>query len=182
MDDSVELYTTQDGETSLRVRTDAETVWLTRHQLATLFGRDVKTIGKHISNALREELEGEATVANFATVQREGERTVTRQVEHYNLDLIISVGYRVKSPEGVRFRKWATTVLRRYLIDGAALNERRLAEIGKIVRVLGRSNDELVAGVADVLSGYLPGLTMLRDFDEGHIEVTPASTPERGAR
>lgn len=78
MNDSIELYTTKGGDTSLRVRTDADTVWSTRHQLALLSGRDVKTIGKHISNALREELEGESTIAKFATVQREWQRTVTR--------------------------------------------------------------------------------------------------------
>lgn len=178
MSDSIELYTTKEGDASLRVRTDAETVWLTRPQLALLFGRDVKTIGKHISNALREELEGESTVAKFATVQREGQRTVTRQVEHFNLDLIISVGYRVKSVEGVRFRKWATTVLRKYLIEGAAINEQRLHEIDKIVTVLGRSDDELVSGVADVMTSFLPGLTLLRDFDEGRIDSTPVGVPD----
>ena len=102
MSDSVELYTTKEGDASLRVRTDAETVWLTRPQLALLFGRDVRTIGKHISNAVREELEGESTVAKFATVQREGQRTVTRQVEHFNLNLAISGGQRVGSSGGVR--------------------------------------------------------------------------------
>lgn len=125
MRESIELYTTRDGETLLEVRMEADSVWLTRTQLAELFDRDVKTIGKHIANALREELEGEATIAKFATVQREGSRPVTHQIEHYNLDLIISVGYRVKSSEGVRFRKWATSVLRRYLVEGAAVNTRR---------------------------------------------------------
>ncbi|MCD1284902.1 death-on-curing family protein [Brevibacterium sp. CCUG 69071] len=180
MSDSVELYTTDDGVTSLLVRTDAETVWLTRQQLAVLFGRDVKTIGKHIANALREELEGEAeaTVAKFATVQREGQRSVTRNVEHYSLDLIISIGYRVKSSEGVRFRKWATDVLREYLIEGAATNQRRLDQLNKIVQVLGRSDDRLVAGVADVLSSFLPAMTMLREFDEGHIPTEPRGIPD----
>lgn len=180
MSDSVELYTTDDGVTSLLVRTDAETVWLTRQQLAVLFGRDVKTIGKHIANALREELEGEAeaTVAKFATVQSEGQRSVTRNVEHYNLDLIISIGYRVKSSEGVRFRKWATDVLREYLIEGAATNQRRLDQLNKIVQVLGRSDDRLVAGVADVLSSFLPAMTMLREFDEGHIPTEPRGIPD----
>ena len=96
---------------------DVDTVWLNRQQLAALFGRDIKTIGKHIANALKEELLGMATVAKFATVQTEGERTVTRQVEYYDLDMILSVGYRVKSPEGVRFRRWANGVLKAILMQ-----------------------------------------------------------------
>lgn len=171
------LYTSQDGSVSIKVRSDAENVWLTRTQLAELFGRDVKTIGKHVANALREELEGEATVAKFATVQREGDREVTRNVEHYNLDMILSVGYRVKSSEGIHFRRWANDVLKRYVLDGAALNEQRLEQIGKIVQVLGRSSDELIAGVADVLAGYLPGLTLLRDYDEGRLDAQPTAVP-----
>lgn len=174
----VELYASPDGSTSLEVRTDGETVWLNRQQLAALFGRDVKTIGKHVSNAMKEELEGIPTVAKFATVATEGERQVERQVEHYNLDMILSVGYRVKSAEGVHFRRWATDALRRYVIDGAAINERRLNELGSIVRVLSRSTDQMVAGVADVIAGYLPGLQLLRDYDDGHLGEVRGRTPE----
>ena len=97
------VYTGANG-VKINALADVNTVWLNRQQLAVLFGRDVKTIGKHIANALKEELRGLATVAKFATVQTEGDRTVTRQVEYYDLDMILSVGYRVKSPEGVRFR------------------------------------------------------------------------------
>ncbi len=143
----VELYRSASGGFELAVKTDGEAVWLSRGQLALLFGRDVKTIGKHLLNAQREELDGIATVAKFATVQREGDRLVERQVEHYNIDLILSVGYRVKSAEGVHFRRWANDVLRRYVLEGTALNERRLQELGSIVQVLSRSSDELIAGV-----------------------------------
>lgn len=177
MSNSIELYPTADGDTALEVRTDSDTVWLTRHQLSHLFGRDVKTIGKHINNALREELDGEPTVAKFATVQKEGARTVTRMVEHYSLDMVLSVGFRVKSSEGVRFRRWANDVLHRYAIEGAAVNQRRLSELGKIVSVLTKSQDEFVAGVADVLSTYLPSLTMLRDYDEGYLSSKSSSVP-----
>jgi hypothetical protein len=97
--------------------TKQETVWLTRNQMAELFDRDVKTIGKHINNALKEELD-HSTVANFATVQMEGGREVERNIEHYNLDMIISVGYRVKSTRGVQFRKWANSILKQYIIQG----------------------------------------------------------------
>jgi len=103
-----------------------ETVWLNRQQIATLFDRDVKTIGKHISNALKEELDGIPTVANFATVQIEGNRTVTRNIEYYNLDVIISVGYRVKSKRGIQFRAWANKVLKDYLLKGYSINQRLL--------------------------------------------------------
>lgn len=91
----------------IEVRIDNDTVWLNRHQISVLFNRDIKTIGKHINNALKEELEGTSTVANFATVQKEGDRLVERNIEYYNLDVVISVGYRVKSNRGVQFRMWA---------------------------------------------------------------------------
>lgn len=108
----------------LEVKLENETVWLNRQQLAELFDRDVKTIGKHINNALKEELSGLATVANFATVQKEGDRTVTRQIEYYNLDAILSIGYRVKSQRGIEFRRWSTSVLKNYLLKGYSINHR----------------------------------------------------------
>ena len=113
-----------DENVRLEVRVDGGNVWLSRRQLAELFGRDVKTIGKHISNALSEELRGIPTVAKFATVQREGARTVVREVEHYNLEVVTSIGYRVKSPRGVQFRIWANAVLKKYLLRGFAVNQR----------------------------------------------------------
>jgi hypothetical protein len=99
-----------------------DTVWLNRQQMAQLFDRDVKTIGKHINNALKEELFGLSTVAKFATVQIEGVRQVERTIEHYNLDMVMSVGYRVKSPRGIQFRKWASKVLKEYLLRGYAIH------------------------------------------------------------
>ena len=105
----------------LEVRVEDETVWLNRHQLAELFDRDVKTIGKHINNALREELHGLPVVANFATTAGDGK---TYSVEYYNLDMILSVGFRVKSSRGVQFRRWANTILKDYLWRGYAINER----------------------------------------------------------
>lgn len=177
MNDSIELFQSQDGTVNLEVRTDGETVWLTQQQLAALFGRDVTVIRRHISNARREELAGLAASAKFALVQQEGSREVERQVEHYNLDMILSVGYRVKSPEGVHFRRWATETLRRYLVDGVAINESRLRELGTIVSILSRSADELISGTAQVIADYLPGLVLLRDYDEGQIQPDPKVTP-----
>ncbi len=113
-----------DKEVKLEVRLENETVWLNRLQLAELFARDVKTIGKHINNALKEELADMATVAKFAIVQNEGGREVTRHIEFYNLDMILSVGYRVKSNRGVEFRRWANKVLKEYLLKGYSVNQR----------------------------------------------------------
>ena len=113
-----------DEAVKLEVRLEDETVWLNRQQLSELFDRDIKTIGKHISNALKEELIDIPTVAKFATVQKEGERFVTRQVEFYNLDMILSVGYRVKSQRGIQFRQWANKVLKDYLLKGYSINQR----------------------------------------------------------
>lgn len=115
-----------DSTLSLDVRVENETVWLNRNQIAVLFDRDVKTIGKHINNALQEELTGLPTVAKFAIVQKEGDRTVTRNIEHYNLDVIISVGYRVKSVRGTQFRQWANKILKDYLLRGYSVNQRLL--------------------------------------------------------
>ena len=113
-----------DEITRLEVRVEGETVWLNRHQLADLFARDVKTIGKHINNALREELYGLPVVANFATTATDGK---TYSVEYYNLDMILSIGFRVKSTRGVQFRRWANTVLKEYLWRGYILNERLIS-------------------------------------------------------
>ena len=125
MENKSEIILYQPEETfKLEVRLENETVWLNRQQLAILFDRDIKTIGKHIGNALKEELAGLATVANFATVQKEGNRIVTRQVEYYNLDMILSVGYRVKSQRGIEFRIWSNQVLKEYLLKGYAINQR----------------------------------------------------------
>lgn len=129
---NIVLFESSDGEVRLDVAVDVgkDEIWLNRSQMSLLFDRDVKTIGKHIANALKEELENspKPTVAKFATVQKEGNREVERQVEYYNLDVIISVGYRVKSQRGVEFRRWATDVLRRYIVGGRAENEKRLID------------------------------------------------------
>jgi hypothetical protein len=125
MKNEIVLYQSGELAEHIEVRLDEDTVWLNRNQLATLFGRDVKTIGKHINNVFSEgELNKASTVANFATVQNEGGRKIERQIEYYNLDLIISVGYRVKSKQGTQFRIWATNVLRDYLLKGYAINQR----------------------------------------------------------
>lgn len=127
----IAVYESHDGAVHIDVRLDRDTVWLTQQQIAALFGRDRSVVARHIRNVFREgELDPRATCANFAQVQSEGVRTVSREVNHYNLDAIISVGYRVNSRHGVRFRQWATHTLRDHLVRGFILNERRLAERG----------------------------------------------------
>jgi hypothetical protein len=125
MKNEIILYRPDELSEHIEVRLDEDTVWLNRQQIASLFGRDIKTIGKHINTIFTEgELIKESTVANFATVQMEGNRKVERLIENYNLDVIISVGYRVKSKQGTQFRIWATNVLRDYLLKGYAFNNR----------------------------------------------------------
>ena len=124
MKNEIILYRPNEAAEHIEVRLENETVWLNRQQIATLFGRDIKTIGKHINNALKEELEGIPTVANFAIVHFEGERKVKRNIEYYNLDVVLSVGYRVKSKQGVHFRIWANRVLTDHLLKGFTINNR----------------------------------------------------------
>ena len=156
-----------------------EDVWLSRTQLATLFGRDVRTIGKHVANALREELTGSEnrTVAKFATAQIEGTREVVRQVEHYNLDTVLSVGHRVKSARGVEFRRWATDALRRCVVAGHAENERRLEQLGQVARIMARVPESLESRqILDIARSYTGALDLLDDCD--HLCVTaPEGAP-----
>ena len=142
------LYQTEDGETRVEVRFDGETAWLSLGQMAELFQRDKSVISRHIKNVFEEgELSPEGTVAKSATVQREGSREVTRDVEYFNLDVIISVGYRVKSHRGTQFRIWATQRLREYIIKGFTLDDDRLKRAGG-----GNYFDELLARIRDVRS------------------------------
>ncbi len=160
------LFETKDKSVSIPVMVENETVWLNRNQMADLFDRDVKTIGKHINNALREELERETTVAKIATVQLEGEREVVREIEHYSLDVIISVGYRVKSLRGVEFRKWANSVLKKYIIQGYAVNNNRMSQLGEVIRIMRRAETSLDSKqILSVIERYNTALDLLDDYD-----------------
>ncbi|MDI6451439.1 virulence RhuM family protein [Anaerobaca lacustris] len=142
------LYQTQDGRTRIQCRFAGETIWLTQQQMAELFQVDKSRISRHLKNIYEEgELSAEATVAFYATVRQEGERQVTRELEHYNLDAIISVGYRVNSLRGTQFRIWATQRLREYLVKGFALDDERLKAAGG-----GNYFDELLARIRDIRS------------------------------
>ncbi len=142
------LYQTPDGESKIEVKLQDDTVWLSLDQMAELFQRNKSTISRHIKNVLEEgELLADSTIANFATVQNEGKRHVERLITYYNLDMIISVGYRVHSYRGVQFRIWATKVLKDYIVKGFALNDDLLKRAGG-----GNYFDELLARIRDIRS------------------------------
>ena len=156
----------------LEVNVKDETVWLSLEQMAVLFDRDKSVISRHIKNAMIEELELSPTVAKFATVQKEGEREVKRDIEYYNLDMIISVGYRVKSKNGILFRKWANKVLKDYMIKGYAVNQKRLEYLEKTVKLIDIANrmDERLEGddakeILKVIGDYSKALNLLDDYD-----------------
>ena len=170
-----EIIIFENQNVKLEVNMKDETVWLNREQIAKLFDRDIKTIGKHINNALKEELD-KSTVANFATVQKEGNREVTRQIEYYNLDMIISVGYRVKSKNGIIFRKWATNILKDYMLKGYAVNQKRLDYLEKTVKLIdiatrsNDTNDENIKEVLNVINNFSKGLDILDNYDHRNFE------------
>ncbi len=176
----------------VEVRLEGETVWLTQKQMAELFDKDIRTINDHVGNVFGEgELDREATIRNFRIVRQEGGRQVRREIEHYNLDVIISVGYRVKSRRGVYFRQWATRILRNHLTRGYSLNEHRLAQQGleeleQAVDLLGKTltRQELVTDigreVVGLILGYAKTWRLLLDYDEGKLSVPAGAQPARG--
>ena len=172
MNNKIIKFMNGDLQIDVTVSPNEETVWLNRNQLATLFDRDVKIIGKHINNALKEELDS-STVAKFATVQKEGSRNITREIDYYNLDMIISVGYRVKSQNGVIFRKWATSILHDFMIKGYAVNQKRLDVLNKTIaiqsRMLASALNIEEKEVLNVIEAYSNALTLLDDYDHGTI-------------
>lgn len=176
----------ENQEVKLDVKLKDDTVWLNRNQIASLFDRDVKTIGKHINNALNEELSGYSTVANFATVQKEGNRKVTREIDYYNLDVIISVGYRVKSKNGIIFRRWANKILKDYIIKGYSVNQKRLEYLEKTVKLIdiaSRMDDNLDGNdakeVLKVISNYSKALNLLDDYDHKRISKVKGNISDK---
>ena len=190
LNNQIVIYQSKDGKIQLDVKLENETVWLNRQQLSELFGRDIKTIGKHISNALKEELDDTiSTVAKFATVQTEGNREVTRSIEYYNLDMIISVGYRVKSKRGVEFRRWANRVLKQYLIKGYAVNDRirkqQIAELRQLVQVVSRTIVQQPVPASneshqlfDVVVDYTYALDTLDNYDYQRLNINKTTKEE----
>lgn len=188
---SIVLYTTDDGNTQLEVKLEKETVWLNREQMAQLYGRDYKTIAKHINNALKEELAGESVVAKFAIPKKYGRKEGVVQmqsVEYYNLDMIISVGYRVKSKNGIAFRKWANNILKQYLIKGYAIDKRRLDhydELKDVVRLMSRAitiqdkvSDGEYSGLFNVITDYVYALDTLDRYDFQSLQIDKTTSEE----
>lgn len=187
------LYQAEDGKISVDVNIKDETIWLNLNQIAELFGRDKSVISRHIRNIYKdEELNRSSTVAFFATVQNEGGREIERNIEFYNLDLIISVGYRVNSKRGTQFRIWATNLLKQHLINGYTINEKRLKEqtqklfdLQNTIKILERTIENQVKeldeakGLLKVISDYSYALTILDEYD--HQDVKIRDTTKRGA-
>ena len=170
MNNEIILYKDGELELPMEVAPDRETVWLNRNQLAVLFDRDVKTIGKHINNALKEELDS-SVVAKFATTASDGK---TYKVDYYNLDMIISVGYRVKSPRGIAFRKWAVSILKEYIVQGYAVNAKRLNVLNKVVEIQSNIIADVLEldsrEVFDVIQKYTQALELLDDYDHQIVQ------------
>ncbi len=179
----VEIYQTKDKQSEVEVRFEEETVWLTQTQMALLFGQTKQNISLHINNCYKEkELSKKATVKDSLTVQKEGNRMVSRKIEYYNLDVIISVGYRVKSKQGTQFRQWATQRLKDYLVKGYTLNEKRLSQLVqnmqqleqavKVFRQIGdadKLNESEAKGLLEIITHYTQGFILLNQFDSNNL-------------
>ena len=192
LDNQIIIYQTDDGQTQIDVRMENDMIWLTRQQIAVLFGRDYKTISKHINNALKEELADSVVVAKIANTTQHGAiegKTQTHEIDYFNLEVITSVGYRVKSKRGVQFRQWANKVLKKYLIKGYAVNERlrkeQIGELRQLVGMLGRtiqsqpllSNDETNA-LFEVVTDYAYALDTLDNYDYERLTINKTTKEE----
>lgn len=190
MNNSIEIYRSHDGSVQLNVKLENETVWLTQSQMAELFGVDRTSIVRHIRNIYKsEELEKFSTCAKNAQVRIEGERQIVREIPYYNLDMIISVGYRVNSKNATAFRRWATTVLKQYLIKGYVINQQikldRYNELKDVVRLMARAigmqekvtNDEY-GGLFNVISDYVYALDTLDHYDYQSLSIQQTTKEE----
>lgn len=190
MNNSIEIYRSQDGSVQLNVKLENETVWLTQSQMAELFGVDRTSIVRHIRNIYKsEELEESSTCAKNAQVRIEGQRQIVREIPYYNLDMIISVGYRVNSKNATSFRRWATSVLKHYLIKGYAINQQikldRYNELKDVVRLMSRAvglqdkvtTDEY-SGLFNVISDYVYALDTLDQYDYQSLSISKTTKEE----
>ena len=188
----IKIYKTKDGETSIEVSLDKDTVWLNLNQISELFERDKSVVSRHISNIFKEgELERFSTVANIATVQKEGKRDLVRKIDFFNLDIIISVGYRIKSKRGTEFRIWANQILKDYLIKGYSINIKKLEQqtkqlnqLKETIKILGNtleykelSNDESKA-LLKIISDYSYALEILDQYDYQTLKIENISRKE----
>ena len=189
LNNEIVIYQSEDGKTQLDVKLEGETVWLTQTQMSELFQTDRTVINRHIRNIYKSgELEEEATCAKNAQVRIEGNRTVSRSIPYYNLDMIISVGYRVNSIRGVRFRQWANSVLKQYLIKGYAVNERirkqQISELRQLVQVLGHTLQQQPVPTTDESNAlskvvdYTYALDTLDDYDYQRLSISKTTSKE----
>ena len=192
-EDQIVIYKDENNAIQMEVRMAGEMIWLNRQQLAKLFGRDYKTISKHINNALKEELADEVVVAKFANTTKHGAmegKTQTHEKEYFNLEMVTSVGYRVKSKRGVQFRKWANKVLREYLVKGYVVNERirkeQLGELRQLVQVASRaiSNQKIENTVEsqdllNVVVDYTYALDTLDNYDYERLTIDKTTKQEK---
>ena len=179
------IYQTEDGRSALDIRLEKETLWLSLNQISELFNRDKSVISRHLKNIFSEsELDSQSTVAFFATVQKEGKREVIRQVEYFNLDVIISIGYRVNSKRGTQFRIWATQTLKDHLVKGYTINEKRLEEQQEKFKELNQTVDFLkitigkkqlssteTQGLLEIISSYTRSFILLNQFDSNTLQA-----------
>lgn len=191
-DNQIMIYQSDDGKAKLEVKLQEDTVWLTLNQISELFDRDKSVVSRHIKNIFSTgELDGNLTVAKFATVQNEGGRKIKRDVEYYNLDVIISVGYRVNSKRGTQFRIWATNVLKQHIVEGFSLNEEllrtKIENIQKLSQALdivqrtiesyALTSDEYI-GILKVITDYNYALKLLDDYDHQKLKIEHVSKKE----
>ena len=190
MNNSIEIYRSQDGSIQLKVKLENDTVWLTQSQMAELFGVDRTSIVRHIRNIYKsEELDQNSTCAKNAQVRTEGHRSILREIPYYNLDMIISVGYRVNSKNATSFRRWATSVLKQYLIKGYVINQQikldRYNELKDVVRLMSRTvglqdrvTSEEYGGLFNVISDYVYALDTLDHYDYQSLSIQKTTKEE----
>ena len=190
MNNSIEIYRSQDGSIQLNVKLENDTVWLTQSQMAELFGVDRTSIVRHIRNIYKsEELDQNSTCAKNAQVRTEGHRSILREIPYYNLDMIISVGYRVNSKNATSFRRWATSVLKQYIIKGYAINQQikldRYNELKDVVRLMSRTmglqekvSSEEYGGLFNVISDYVYALDTLDHYDYQSLSIQKTTKEE----
>ena len=186
LQNKIEIYQTKDNKTEIKVHFDNETLWMNQKQIAEVFGTKIPAINKHINNIINEgELRPEATISILEIVQKEGKREVARKIDFYNLDMIISVGYRVNSSKATQFRIWATERLKNYLVKGFAVNERRvgeyqknLIELQKTIKLITDSADSKMLsstetkGFLDIIANYTHSFILLNQFDSDSLNLT----------
>lgn len=187
MENKIEIFKTNNSETEIRVQFDENTVWLNQIQMASLFDKDVRTVNEHIQNIYSsEELYKDSTIRKFRIVRNEGNRIVQRNIDHYNLDVIISVGYRVNSKRGILFRQWATQRLKDYLVKGYAINEQRLTQtqqeiiyLKSGVRILSRAiEDAIDDDNRQLFEMFAKGLSLLDDYDHQTLDAKGLTNQE----